>query len=241
MPRSGHPVARRLAPTLALLLLVSAGSAQAQIRGRPPTGGPPPRGPSQGWWFSGGAAGLVLGAINDGASSARWEFGNDPLWQLRGTLEKALDPATTLGVSLGYGVVDVNVTRLAVPGQVAPDPRAVCIARCEAQLETWQLMGQFRSGGGPGFHTFFEAQGGVNGFRNLRARDSTAAAIGPGTLQMGVAGSMGFGFGYTLSPGMVIALVQDFGIGWHARDNLPDGTGRTYRTRATRASLRFKF
>jgi hypothetical protein len=58
---------------------------------------------------------------------------------------------------------------------------------------------------------------------------------------MGVAGSMGFGFGYTLSPGMVIGLVQDFGIGWHSKDNLPDDTGRTYRTRATRASLRFKF
>jgi hypothetical protein len=40
---------------------------------------------------------------------------------------------------------------------------------------------------------------------------------------------------------MVIGLVQDFGIGWHSKDNLPDDTGRTYRTRATRASLRFKF
>jgi len=190
---------------------------------------------------SGGAAGVVMGAISDGASGKRWSFGSDPLWQLRGTLEKALDVATTLGISAGYGVVDVNVSRLEGTGVVDPFPGAVCVDACDAQLETWQLMGQFRSGGGPGFHTFFEAQGGVNGFRNLRTRDSTAAPIGPSTTQMDFAGSLGFGFGYTLSPGLVLGLVQDFGMGWHSRENLPSDASRTYRTRATRATLRFKF
>ena len=191
--------------------------------------------------MSGGAAGVVMGAISDGASGKRWSFGSDPLWQLRGTLEKALDVATTLGISAGYGVVDVNVSRLEGTGVVDPFPGAVCVDACDAQLETWQLMGQFRSGGGPGFHTFFEAQGGVNGFRNLRTRDSTAAPIGPSTTQMDLAGSLGFGFGYTLSPGLVLGLVQDFGMGWHSRENLPSDASRTYRTRATRATLRFKF
>jgi len=190
---------------------------------------------------SGGAAGVVMGAISDGASGKRWSFGSDPLWQLRGTLEKALDVATTLGISAGYGVVDVNVSRLEGTGVVDPFPGAVCVDACDARLETWQLMGQFRSGGGPGFHTFFEAQGGVNGFRNLRTRDSTAAPIGPSTTQMDFAGSLGFGFGYTLSPGLVLGLVQDFGMGWHSRENLPSDASRTYRTRATRATLRFKF
>ncbi|WP_461412877.1 hypothetical protein [Gemmatimonas sp.] len=230
-------------PALAgALAFATAAPLGAQIRGRPPVGGAPRRGPSQGWWFSGGAAGLVMNGINDGATGKRWEFGNDPLWQLRGTLEKALDPATTLGVSAGYGVVDVNVSRLPGTGVVDPAPGApaVCLDSCAAQIETWQLMGQFRSGGGPGFHTFFEAQGGVNGFRNLRTRD-TREQFGSSELQLDVAGSLGFGFGYTLSPGMVLALVQDFGMGWHAKDNLPDGTSRTYRTRATRAALRFKF
>lgn len=182
---------------------------------------------------------MVMGGINDGASGKRWEFGSDPVWQARGTLEKALDEATTLGVSAGYGLLDVNVARL--PGSGAAAVPAACADSCRARLESWQLMGQFRSGGGPGFHTFFEAQGGVNGFRNLRTADSTAAPIGPGTLQMDAAGSLGFGFGYTLSPGFVLGLVQDFGMGWHAQSALPGGTSRTYRTRATRASLRFKF
>lgn len=226
---------------LSLLLLTLASPASAQIRGRPPGGGSMPRGPSQGWWFSGGAAGLVMADISDGASGKRWQFGSDPRWQLRGTLEKARDPMTTIGLSAGYGVMDLVVSRLPNATVVAPAPGTVCADSCAAQVETWQLMGQFRSGGGPGFHTFFEAQGGVNGFRNLRTSDSTAAPIGPNTVQMDVAGSLGFGFGYTLSPGLVIGLVQDFGIGWHSQENLPSGTSRTYRTRATRASLRFKF
>lgn len=229
------------AVAFALVALVPA-VADAQIRGRPPVGdgGSIRRGPDYGWWFSGGAAGLVMGAISDGASGKRWDFGSDPLWQLRGTLEKARDNATTLGISAGYGVVDVNLSTL--PGFEMDAPTtAVCVSTCRGQVETWQLMGQFRSGGGPGFHTFFEAQGGVNGFRNLRINDSTKTAIGPSKMQIDPAGSLGFGFGYTLSPGLVIGLVQDFGIGWHSQRDLPDGTGRTYRTRATRASLRFRF
>jgi len=242
--RSAVPARSRvgLVPSAAAALLfvtIAATPALAQIRGRPPVGGQM-RGPSNGWWFSGGAAGLVMGGINDGASGKRWEFGTDPLWQVRGTLEKALDQGSTLGVAVGYGVVDVNVSHLAGLGVVDPLPGAVCPDACEAQVDTWQLMGQFRSGGGPGFHTFFEAHGGVNGFRNLRTK-SDGTAIGSSTLQTDLAGSLGFGFGYTLSPGFVLALVQDFGIGWHSQDDLPSGASRTYRTRATRASLRFKF
>lgn len=242
-PRAAAKFGRvALVPALTSALLLSVASpAHAQIRGRPPVGGQI-NGPDQGWWFSGGAAGLVINGINDGASGKRWDFGGDPLWQLRGTLERAIDQATTLGVAVGYGVVDLTAARLPNTGVVDPVPGStvVCLDSCAAQIETWQLMGQFRSGGGPGFHTFFEAQGGVNGFRNLRTKD-TGDAFGSTKLQMDLAGSLGFGFGYTLSPGMVIGLVQDFGIGWHAKDDLPQGTSRTYRTRATRASLRFRF
>lgn len=238
---AGTPRRAAAATLLALLGLLAstATPAAAQIRGRPPVGGQM-RGPNYGWWFSGGAAGIVMGGINDGATGRRWDFGPDPVWQFRGTLEKATDPASTIGLSAGYGVVDVNLSRLSGTGVLDPLPGAVCPDSCAAQVETWQLMGQFRSGGGPGFHTTFELQGGANGFRNLRTRD-TREAIGSSDLQIDLAGSLGFGFGYTLSPGMVISLVQDFGMGWHAKDNLPDGTSRTYRTRATRAALRFRF
>ncbi len=102
-------------------------------------------------------------------------------------------------------------------------------------------MGQFRSGGGTGFHTTFEAAGGVTGFRNMRTTDSLPVAIGKSSGAVDVSGLFGAGFAYPLSRGMVIALVQDFGIGVHSKADLPSGTGRTWRVRTTRASLRFQF
>jgi hypothetical protein len=219
----------------ALLLCTTAPALTAQIRGRAPSR------PDYGWWFSGGATGVVLGNINDGATQSRWDFGSDPLWQVRGTLEKGVDEATTLGVSLGYGVVDVAVTPFRTI-TVPEAPNVPCANGCQAQTELWTLMGQFRSGGDrPGFHTFFEGQAGVTGFRNLRTRDSTQAPIGATRQQFDLSGSLGFGFGYTLSRGLAVALVQDFGMGWHSKADLPEGTSRTWRMRNTRASLRFAF
>jgi hypothetical protein len=240
--RPPHPLSRaarfggtiRRVAAAAFLLGSTASVLSAQIRGRAPVR------PDYGWWFSGGASGVVLGAINDGATQSRWDFGSDPLWQLRGTLEKGLDEATTLGVSVGYGVVDLTVTPFRTVS-IPEAPQIPCANGCQAQTELWTLMGQFRSGGGAGFHTFFEAQGGVTGFRNLRTRDSTQAKIGATSQQFDLSGTLGFGFGYTLSQGLAVALVQDFGIGWHSKADLPEGLSRTWRVRNTRASLRFAF
>ena len=204
----------------------------AQIRGQPITA------PRQGWWFSGGAAGVVLGDIVDGRSRTRWRFGNDPLWQFRGTLEKGLARGGTLGVSAGYGVVDVNVTPLATP-PTRPGIEPLCSGSCDAELELWSAMLQFRNGDGPGFHSIFEAQGGVTGFRNLRLRATRQTLTDDASWDL--SGTLGFGFGYTVSPGTAVTLVQDFGIGWHSAQDLPSGTGRTWRVRTTRAALRFRF
>jgi hypothetical protein len=106
-------------------------------------------------------------------------------------------------------------------------------------------MGQFRSGGSGGFHTLFEAAGGVTGFRDMRVRaDSAGVAgvpLGPTKGQYDLSGTLGAGFGYGLSSSLHIALVQEFGMGWHAKSDLPDGVGRTWRARTTRASLRLGF
>lgn len=60
-------------------------------------------------------------------------------------------------------------------------------------------------------------------------------------MRVDLTGTIGAGFGYTLSREMHLALVQDYGIGWHDRTGLPEGTGRSWRIRTTRASLRFAF
>ncbi len=223
----------RVAAVIGALLLIAT-PAQSQIRG-----GIPAR-PDPGYWFSGGAAALILNDINDGATQSVWRFGNDPLWQIRGTLEKALDNASTIGVSVGYGRVDLTLSPFTPSVEPIPTQPNLCTSDCTADVQLWTAMAQFRSGGGPGFHTLFELSGGVTGFRDLRTR-SDRAPIGPDKAQFDLSGALGAGFGYSLSPDFVVAIVQDFGIGWHSQSDLPEGVGRSWRVRTTRASLRYAF
>ncbi len=219
-------------------LAVAGAPLEAQIRGRAPAA----RSRSS-WWFSGGASATTLTDINDGASRSSWKFGSDPLWQFRGSLERGLDDFSTIGVAASFGRVDVTVSPLiGAPTTAAPTPLpAVCAVSCSAQTQLWSLMGQFRSGGGTGFHTTFEVTGGVTGFRDMRTRDSLALAIGKSSGTIDLSGALGAGFAYPITRGMVIALVQDFGLGMHSKTDLPSGVSRTWRIRTTRASLRFQF
>lgn len=240
-----RPLASRVSSTASrlvgalLAVAIFTNALTAQIRGRAPESAGTSR-----WWFSGGAAATTsLTDINDGASRSVWRFGSDPLWQMRGSLERTSDDFTSLGIAVAYGRVDLTVTPQ--PGTVAqpaatPLP-ASCTFGCPAQAQMWSLMGQFRSGGGTGFHTLFEATGGVTGFRDMRTRDSLSLAIGKPSGTMDLSGAIGAGFGYPISRGLVIALVQDFGMGFHSKADLPSGTSRTWRIRTTRASLRFSF
>ena len=241
-PDGRHGLVRALGAAMVTMCL-GATTLTAQIRGRPAT-----RRPDAGWWTSGGAAAVILNDISDGATRSTWTFGSDPLWQMRGTIEKALDEATTLGVSAGYGVVNLALAPLTYTAAKPPTSPALptqCATGCDAQTQLWTLMGQFRSSGGAGFHTLFEAAGGVTGFRDMRLRADSAGvagiALGPAKGQFDLSGTLGAGFGYGLSSNLHIALVQEFGMGWHAKADLPDGVGRTWRVRTTRASIRLGF
>jgi len=212
--------------------LVGPTAVHAQIRGGPPSS------PDVGWWISGGASAVVLTDIVDGVSRSRWRFGSDPLWQYRATLEKALDDFTTIGVSAGYGEVPLTLSPMTSDSSPALPSR--CQVTCAATTELWTAMAQFRSGGGPGFHTLFEASGGGTVFRNFKTADD--AIVIPGIARsFDLSGTLGAGFAYALSNAMVLSLVQDFGIGFHAKTGLPQGTARTWRVRNTRAAVRLKF
>jgi hypothetical protein len=229
-----------------LIAAILAAPLSAQIRGGRSSSASAP----STWWLSGGAGASVLTDVNDGATQSTWRFGSDPRWTARGSIEKALDDFTTLGVSASYGKVDVTIApfAVAVPATTAtttneastPLPTS-CVAGCIAQTQLWTLMGQFRSGGGSGFHTLFEASGGVTGFRNTRTKDSLSVAIGKPSGAIDLTGTLGAGFGYPITQSLVIALVQDFGIGFHSKADLPSGMGRSWRVRTTRASLRIRF
>jgi hypothetical protein len=218
--------------------LAHATMAQAQIRSRGPVQ------PDYGWWISGGASATVLNNITDGATHSAWKFGSDPVWQTRATLEKSLDEFSTIGVSAGYGRVNLDVASIASGTNAALPTK--CQTSCAATTQLWTGMLQFRSGGGEGFHTLFEAAAGTTVFRDFRTRrtdvDSSAVIAMAGIRRsLDLSGTLGLGFGYALSRGMVVALVQDAGIGFHSKTDLPAGTGRTWRMRNTRASIRVKF
>jgi hypothetical protein len=94
-------------------------------------------------------------------------------------------------------------------------------------------------GGGAveGLYQIVEATGGVNAFRNVRSKaDGTALPAGT-TLDLSA--GIGYGIGFALSHDLHLAFVQDWGIAWRTREGLPDDTGRTYRTRNSRVTIRY--
>jgi len=218
-------------------LVATAATAGAQIRGRSVET------TDTRWLLSLGASAAILSDVNDGATQSTWKFGNDPLMLYRGAIEKSLDEATTIGVAVAYGKVGFTLAPFVPAGNPRPGLEALpveCVNGCEAETDLYQAMAQFRSGGGPGFHTFFEANGGVTSFRNMRS-ETEQSGIGDGKGKLDLSGTLGAGFGYTLSQKLAITLVQDFGIGYHSKDDLPSGTSRSWRIRNTRAALRFSF
>lgn len=233
MDLSLFPVVTALAALLLAASVLYPARAHAQIRGQPVQSAP-----GFGWWLSGGGAAMTIRDITDGASRSIWSFGTDATWQGRASLEKALDEFTTFGIVGAYGAASL-LLRPIQAGDSTGLP-ATCQVECPASAEVWTGMLQLRSGGGEGFHTFFEANGGATAFRNFRTKsdDMPVAAI-KNTIDL--SGTLGIGFGYSLSRRTVIAVVQDAGIGMHSNDALPAGTSRYWKTRTLRASLRLKF
>lgn len=213
----------------------AASLAHAQIRGAEP-----PKGPSYGWWLAGGGAAMTIRDITDGKSQSVWSFGTDATWMARGSIEKAIDEVTTFGVVGGYGAASLLLRPTSTAGDSSALPTA-CQTECPASAKVFVGMLQFRSGGGQqGFHTFFEADGGVTAFRDFKTK-SDGLPVSAIKNTMDLTGSFGLGFGYAFSRSTVISVVQDAGIGMHAKDGLPTGTSRYWKNRTLRATLRMKF
>ncbi len=228
-------MSRTAARLLFFVALVTApGSLSAQIRGRAPVQSGDTR-----WTITGGVSAAILSDVNDGATGGTWKFGSDPVALYRGSIEKSLDEATTIGIAVAYGKADFTLTPFVSAGSPTT-PVAPCVTGCESQTDIYQAMAQFRSGGGEGFHTFFEANGGVTSFRDPRSKVGQTP-LGTKSNSLDLSGTLGGGFGYTLSQKLTVQLVQDFGIGFHSKENLPSGTGRSWRIRNTRVALRVSF
>jgi len=232
----------RSALHLLVPLLVIASPASAQLRGG---GGGPTRATGlPKWWISGGAVAASMGTVSDGASASQWDFSGDPRWQVRGTLEKTVQPTTTLGVAVNFGNVDFNYRPLAgvTPPAALPDePAAITECRttgCASQADLWSVQAVLRGGGAAeGLYQIVEATAGVLGFRAMRATLDGSPL--PVTDSYDVNAGIGYGIGFALAADFHIAFVQDWSIAWHRAEGLPEGAGRTYQVRNSRITLRY--
>jgi hypothetical protein len=192
------------------------------------------------WWFTGGGAAVQLGDIADGRSGTRWRFGSDPLWQVRGGIEKSLQEGSAIGISVGYGTVDLTAIPLEQVGVVQPIP-GECASSCQARMDLWSAMATFRAGNARrGFGSSLEGGLGFTGFSNLRTRDENQEFAGF-VRSWDFTAALGGGFSYGFSDDFHVTLVQDFGIGFHSKKELPDGSSSTFRPRTTRFGLRYGF
>lgn len=206
-------------------MIALAAPTEAQVRRRVP-GVPEPS-----TWVSLGIGLFNGNGVSDGATSSTWDFGQASNPQFRGSLEKAINPTTSIGATGTY--VKAPFT------YIGPGGAASC-TRCAAHLDVVSLGASFHVGGGIGLHQVLEASAGALQYRNLR-RDSDGAALAPSGGNVDPYFTFGYGFGYTFNPAMQVSVVQDFGLGLHERTNLTSEQSNTLRQRTLRMNLRYGF
>lgn len=236
-------LARRHVAAAAWLVLAPLAPLSAQLRG----GGPVRVSGTPSWWVSGGVSATSIGTISDGRSGSTWTFDGDPRFLVRGTIEKTLQPTTTIGLGVSWGTSDLRYAPLAgapvadlLPGTPAELGACFAAGGCAALADLFAAQLVLRGGGArEGVHQILEVTGGVSGYRNFR----TKASALPLTVKdaIDVNAGLGYGIGYAFGPDFHVGLVQDIGIAWHSGAELPDDVGRTYRLRNTRVTIRYGF
>jgi hypothetical protein len=207
----------------ALLALVTAAPLAAQIV-RPAERSRDPR------WI--GSLGLGLAdpnRIEDGETEAFWYF--DSGLAFRASLERALRNEASVGIVATYGRFPLTYRRFA---PILDD--FVCGNQCEADADVVTAHALFHVGGGLGLHQVIELQAGITNYRNFQT--SGGETLAPDSETDGsfaAAYGVGFGFSRTLS----ISLVQEFGAGYHGRDDRAPGAATWTRSNVIRAALRY--
>ena len=158
------------------------------------------------------------------ASNSCWDFGSGPQW--RATVELPVGNGASFGVAGTMGRMP-----LTYDGGVGT---ASC-GQCDADANISQILALFRIGGGSGFHQVIDLSAGVTLFSNFRRSDS-GTRLGDGKMVQNYNFSIGYGFGYSLSPRTSIQLVQDYGLLIHGR--VPGSSDNTAQQSSTRIGVR---
>jgi hypothetical protein len=208
-------VRRSLLALLALLPLVIAGDAGAQIIRPGMRFGEPSA------WVSFGAALVSEFDVRDGTTNSLWQFGDATQYAV--SIEK---PISGSGVTLG-----VRGTRARVPlrysGNVITD----------ADADVSQVMGVLHAASGREFHSVLELSAGATIFSNFRSR-TTDVRLDPSS-DTDFAFAFAYGFGYNFSPSFAIDVIQDHSTSLHQKTGLSASEGSSARFTSTRIIARF--
>jgi hypothetical protein len=196
-----------------------AASAGAQIVGRRTQSRKVPN------WV-GVSVGIVQGfGVIDGSTSSTWDFGSGLEYAAR--FEHPISAgAFALGVQASWARLPVGYSSGSFSGDAKADIR--------------QLLAVLRYGSGYGFHPVYELSGGMIGFSNFRSADmpqvdiSTSADYDPKF-------SLGYGFGFGLSPTSSIEIVQELGTILHQRTGLSASQSNYPRIYVTRLGGKIAF
>lgn len=215
---------RLLTPAIAVALLSS--SAGAQIIRAPQQ----PR--ERTAWTSLSFGFMQLDDVVDGTTGSQWLFGSTV--QYRATIEKTVQRGSTIGMSGSFARVPLTYVPLTGVAPVECDPS------CDADATVTQLFATFHAGAGGiiGFHQVIDLGVGATGYSSFRARNA-GTKLPPTTLDADLTISIGYGFGYSLSPDMQVDLVQEYVLSMHQRTGLAGGEGTLGRHYTTRLGVRF--
>jgi hypothetical protein len=190
---------------------------------------------------SGGVGAFNGQGVNDGSTQTTWDFGQKTSWQYRGTIEKAIQNQSSIGIVGTY--VHVPIT-YSYNSQYVPFGCAACSsggpAQIPAHLDMMSLAAMFHAGGGVGFHQVLELAIGATAYRNLK-RDTDGSPLPPTGGNIDGSFALGYGFGYGLSSNSEVTLTQDYGLVLHENKGLASGTSNTNTIRSTRIAFRYGF
>lgn len=209
------------------VLAIVAGTANAQISGIRKASAPT-------WWMSGSVGTFNAGAVDDGATQSRWDFGGTTSWQYHVSLEKAFQTSSSIGIIGGYAHVP-----FVYRGGILTGAGPTCTA-CDAHMDIESLAATFHTGGGLGFHQVLEVSAGATAYRNLK-QDTGGGSLAPRNGDVDGSIFLGYGFGFGLTQDSEVVLVEDYGLVLHQNTNLPTGSSNTNTIRSLRVGLRVGF
>lgn len=220
-----------------VMVIAFASSAGAQFSTYPRTTEPA-------YWMSGGVGAFTGQGVQDGRTQSAWDFGERTSWQYRGSIEKAIQNESSIGIVASFVRVPFTyrgeTISIGCPACASAGTSGVNCGTCAAHLDMIGLAALFHAGGGTGFHQVLEVAIGTTAYRNLR-QDAGGAQLAPTGTNFDGSFSLGYGFGYGLSSNSEIMLVQDYGLVLHENTGLQSGTSNTNTIRSTRLGLRYGF